>query len=118
MNDEKINDETQELINDLNEHSKNAGTVVFKVKYTAIPSNREIHKAFAKFCFEEANNNYLNGISKLLIYKSIFEVFERFEDRLSKAEYNLEQLRDFILSKENENEDNGKKESSEKTKTF
>lgn len=116
-------DEAQELINNFNEVSKNAGTVAFKIKYTAIPSNRKIHKDFAEFCFEEANNNYLSGLNILLKYSKIFDWLDRIEERLTQTETNMNLLRDYVLQsikEENKNEKEDDKKSNErrKPKTF
>lgn len=97
-----MNDETQEFIDAMNEHSKNIGTVAFHIKYAAIPGNREIHKQFADFCYKHANNNYLNGISILLKYKTIFDWLERIEDRIYEVETKTEGLRDLIMQKPKE----------------
>jgi len=113
-----INDETQNIIDGFNDISKNAGIVSFKIKYAAIPSNREIHKDFTEFAFNEANNNYLNAINLLLKYKKIFDWFEVFEQRISQIEYNMEGLRDHVIN--NGEEENNKKENKDsgKPKTF
>jgi hypothetical protein len=96
MTEEK--NSTKEIIDCFNEVSKNAGVVSFKVKYTAIPSNRKVHEQFAKFAFEEANNNYLNAINVLLKYKQIFDWFEMFEARLNEVESKMDGLRDFVIA--------------------
>jgi len=124
MNKE-MNDETQEVIDAFNNISKEVGTVAFKVKYTAIPSNREIHKNFSKFCFEEANNNYLSGINLLLKYSKIFDWLDRIEERLTQVESNMDLLRNWVIGevkngKKENNEDDSKEEGRESSrpKTF
>ena len=81
MEEEKENSEVavSELITNLNEVSRNAGVVGFKIKYTAIPSNKKTHEEFVKFAFDEANNNYLTAINVLLKYKDIFRTLDRLE---------------------------------------
>ena len=110
-----MNDEVKELIDGFNSISKNAGVVSFKVKYTATPGNREIHKEFAEFCFDFSNNNYLEGISKLMDNKKFSDRFERNEDRLSVVEMKLEGLRDLVLEQPKPEE---KTTTEEKGKTF
>lgn len=109
--------EAKEIIDALNDVSKNAGTISFKVKYTAIPSNQKAHADFATFAFEEANNNYLNAINLLLKYKKIFDWFEVFESRLDEVESKMEGLRDFVIT-ESKPQEEQKEEKSRGPKLF
>lgn len=99
---------TKEIIDNFNEISKNAGVLSFKVKYTAIPSNQKVHEDFARFAFEEANNNYLNAINLLMKYKSVFDWFEVFENRITEVELKMDGLRDYVVEATQQKEDKPK----------
>lgn len=90
-------DETQEVIDSLNEMSRNAGSVSFNVRYSAIPGNRKVHKQFVEFAANEANNNYISAINLLMKYRTIFEWLDRINERLDDLEFKEEGLRDLVL---------------------
>jgi hypothetical protein len=94
--------EKKEITNNFNDVSKNPGSIFFKIKYTAIPSNEKVHQEFTKFAYDEANNNYLSAINLLLKYKQIFSWFENFELRLTETESKMDYLRDILLQKSEE----------------
>ena len=75
-----------ELARNLSGLSKNAGTVGFIIKYTATDPNIRVHEEFQRFAFEEANNEYLLAISKLLDHARFSRYFEVMDQRLSALE--------------------------------
>lgn len=81
-----------DLSRELNELSKNAGSVSFSVGYTATEGNISIHEAFQRFAFENANNEYLMAIGKLLEYKDIFEYLLDLNQRVSVVESEVKVL--------------------------
>jgi hypothetical protein len=81
-----------DLSRELNELSKNAGSVSFSVGYTATEGNISIHEAFQRFAFESANNEYLMAIGKLLEYKDIFEYLLDLNQRVSVVESEVKVL--------------------------
>ena len=101
-----------EMIEELNEVSKNVGTMGFSIKYTATPGNVKIHKAFKQFAFDTSNNEYLAAIGKLLEYYDMFRYIALLEERISVLEQ-AERVRQDVQQKEDES-----KKEIVKNKTF
>lgn len=74
------------LVKELNEYTKNIGTVALLIKYQATPGNLKTHEEFLKFAFEEANNEYMVAIGKLLTFAKLSERLDSIEHRLNALE--------------------------------
>jgi hypothetical protein len=55
-----------EVAKSFSEISRNAPRTTFKITYTATDGNVIVDKEFQQFCFDYANNEYLQGIALLL----------------------------------------------------
>ena len=55
-----------EVAKSFSDISRNSPKTTFKVTYTATEGNIIIDKEFQQFCFDYANNEYLQGITLLL----------------------------------------------------
>jgi len=77
---------TNDLVKYFSDVSRNSGKVTFKITYTATPGNILIHKAFQKYAFDEANNEYLAAIGKLLDNASFIEIYKDINQRLCAVE--------------------------------
>jgi len=80
-----------------------------------IPGNIKVHEDFKQFAFDEANNNYLEGLKLLLTYKKVFDMVMYYNDRMDEFDVKLAGLRDMILRDRDEED---KQEDSGKPKTF
>lgn len=72
-----------DLVKDLNEYTKGIGTVAMLIKYQATPGNMQIHEDFLKYAFEEANNEYMVAIGKLLQLTKLGARIDALEQRLN-----------------------------------
>lgn len=105
---EEKNMDMSDLAKELSEVSRKAGKVSFKITFTATPGNIEIQKRFQQFCFDQANNEYLMGIGKLLDYAAFLGYLVELEQRVEALE------RGKVVSSEVSKEDDSVK----KVKTF
>lgn len=65
---------------------RNSGKVSFKVTYTATEGNILVDKEFQEFCFKNANNEYLSGISLLLASYKHYEELKGITDYLEELD--------------------------------
>lgn len=79
-----------ELARKLNTVTRNTGTVIFPIKYTATDGNQKIHKEFIEYTFNDANNEYMVAIGKLLEYKKV-------HDRIALLEAQMRSLEEFVF---------------------
>ena len=89
---------------------RNTGKVSFKITYTNTDGNRDIDQRFQDFCFKYANNEYLQGINKLL------DIAKAYQDRVAMENY-MKMLEQRIIVLENKGVEI-KKEDKKETKTF
>jgi ADP-glucose pyrophosphorylase len=82
--EEKV--EVNDVVQELNDISKNVGTMGFSIKYTATPGNMKVHKAFKQYAFDNANNEYLLAIGKLLEYYDLFRFLVALDERVAELE--------------------------------
>jgi len=102
-----------DLAKDLSKISKNAGTVGFTIRYSATSGNLKVHEAFQKYAFEEANNEYLLAIDKLLKNAEFIDYFKVLDERVTRLENAA------LLVEEKSNDDESvDKESKEDRKFF
>lgn len=107
--EKRFNDRT-ELARHLSDISRNEGKVSFVITYTGTDGNIGIDKAFQKFCYDETNNEYLAGISKLLQIKEHYDELKRIDEVVATFEERLIVLEDLF---EKAMEEGNKKESGE-----
>ena len=88
-----------DLAKELSGISKNVGTVGFMIKYSATPGNLKIHEGFQRYAFDEANNEYLVAIDKLLQNAKFIDYFRVLDERITILE-NKEQLKEEPVKQE------------------
>jgi hypothetical protein len=89
------------LARELSSFSRGAGIVGFSIKYSATEGNLKIHEAFQKFAFDEANNEYLVAIDKLLNNAKFIDYFRVLDERITR----LENKEDVVEEKEEKADD-------------
>ena len=69
------------------------GYIRFSIKANDTKENEQVHEAFKEFCKVECDNNYTQGVKKLLEnydidykYESLFEMCQELKERLNKIE--------------------------------
>ena len=94
MNEQKDGNEfdTVEAAKFFSDISRNSGKISFRILYTGTDGNISIHKEFQKFCFEESNNEYLQGIKVLLDAYNHLKNLQGIEEYLSILEDRIEAL--------------------------
>ncbi len=92
------------LAKELSTMSRNAGTVGFTIKYSATKGNIAVHEEFQKYCFDEANNEYLIAIDKLMQNAKFIDYFRGLDERITVLE-NKEDVPKEDVEEEKEEED-------------
>lgn len=83
---------TARLAKELSDVSRQSVRTGFNIQYTATPGNVEVHERFLKYAFEEANNEYLVAISKLLECAEWVEYLKQLSARLDIVESKVAEL--------------------------
>ncbi|HEY9702087.1 MAG TPA: hypothetical protein V6C58_06560 [Allocoleopsis sp.] len=83
-----------DVAKNFSEVSKNAGRYKFLITFTATEGNIKILQKFQKYAFDNANNEYLVAINKLLDYAEIMEYFKSIEHRVALLESELDVLKE------------------------
>jgi len=73
------------------------GTVRFSIKAEDTKENESVHTAFKEFCKVETDNNYTQGLRKLLEYYQNDFKYEMLFDRQEEQTVTLEDLRGSIV---------------------
>jgi hypothetical protein len=85
---------------ELSAMTSGAGKVGFAITYTATRGNLNTHERFQKYCFENSNNEYLQGIKSLLDLAEVFDYFASFVEELDKVKLRLEALENGVQERE------------------
>ena len=87
------------------------GYIRFSIKADDTVENHQVHEAFKEFCKIETDNNYTQGIRKLLeFYQSDYKT-ELLKDAIDSVQVSLEDLKASVISlQESKKEDNSKNE--------
>jgi len=73
------------------------GTIRFSIKAEDTKENEGVHAAFKEFCKVETDNNYTQGLRKLLEYYQNDFKYEMIYDKLEDQSITLEDLRGSIV---------------------
>lgn len=79
-----------ELARSFSTMSRDVGTVGFMVKYSATEGNIKIHEDFQKYAFENANNEYLMAIDKLMQNAKFIDYFRVLDERITRLENGMQ----------------------------
>ena len=75
-----------QITKELSDYYKTSDRVGFAVTYTSTEGNLDVHERFVRFCAQNANNEYLLGISKLLEYAEFVTLLLDIDRRLQVLE--------------------------------
>ena len=73
------------------------GSVRFSIRADDTPENLAVHKAFREFCKVETNNDYTQGLRKLLEYYQGDFKYELINDRITELNTTLLDLKGSII---------------------
>jgi hypothetical protein len=82
----------------LTKMSSENGDMGFSIKYTATDGNLRIHEDFIKFCFDNSNNEFLQGIKLLLDSYKTAELISDMAEYLSVLDLRVSDLKNEIES--------------------
>jgi len=79
-----------------------AGFTRFSIKATDTPQNQAIHDGFKEFCKIESNDDYTQGLKRLLEHYQTFNMFEMMMERIVALEAEVDQLKNKPKEEESE----------------
>ena len=82
------------------------GFIRFNIKADDTEENQKVHEAFKEFCKLETDNNYTQGLRKLLEYYQGDFKYEMLYDRLDEQALLLQELKESVIQKQQRKEEN------------